>query len=292
MSYYIHVGGDGNGLGVWEITDTRVRRIDGAGIDYPRPAGVDVLQNIASTAPFSTVRQLRLAPGGYYSRMARPSSAYPRQSPGTTPDNATNRRAIAEALGQLSALQQQLESICQVVHPIAENLPTFGHEIRSLLLLACTEVETQWKSVLKAHSSRAENTSDYVKLAAAMKLPSYAIAFNFYPWLPPLRPFENWKLVSQKPSQDISWYSAYNATKHDRERALSQATLENALMATAACATIIVAQFGWVDSIRERAALNSYFEIAESPIWEPEDVYFHALIEHEPRFTTALTYPF
>jgi hypothetical protein len=60
MAYYIHVGNDGTSHGAWEITDTRVRRIDGANADYPRPADVDVIKNIESSVPFSKVHELKL----------------------------------------------------------------------------------------------------------------------------------------------------------------------------------------------------------------------------------------
>jgi hypothetical protein len=292
MVHYIHVSADGHGLGTWETTETRVRRTDGANTEYPRPSNVDVIKNIESTVPFSNVHELKLAPGEYFSRIARPSSAHPHESPGYCPDNIQNQNLVSEALGQLNALRDQMERICRVVHPVISNFATYGHETRNLLILASTEAEAQWKGVLRAHRSKAESTKDYVKLASALRLSEYRIALAFYPWLEPIEPFRNWTSTSKRPTKDLSWYDAYNAVKHDRENEFSRATLEHTIQAVAACVVMVCAQFGWGFSIANRADLRSYFTMVAAPDWEPSEVYTPLLSANELTFPTPLIYKF
>lgn len=191
----MHTGIDGiepnQVLGVWEVDETCARRIDVTDSELGRVKampGKTALETLQSYHPGTTFEQLELEPGEYYPAMARPVMG---ESPGRNPDqsrDAMNRRASAS--GQLHALIQQLEQICRVVHPEEANFQTYGHEIRNVLILACTELESQWKAILGAHKARADNTTDYVKLCAAMKLADYAVEFPYYPWMPERRPFQ------------------------------------------------------------------------------------------------------
>ncbi len=191
MGFYIQVDGEGKAIGVWEIVPAHAKRMDGAQVSHDATGDMDAFMWVRNRWPTTTFHELKLAPGSYYRRMSRPSSSHPKESPGYNPDNLDNHNLIETSRGQLSALREQLERICRVVHPSEKTLRTFGHDIRNLLILACTEVEAHFKGVLKANGCKADNTKDYVKLSLAMKLGEYAIDFPFYPWLPPMRPFEN-----------------------------------------------------------------------------------------------------
>ena len=136
-----------------------------------------------------------LEPGEYYPRMARASILDATEPLGRNPDNSqATRRTRAIAAGQLHSLSTQLEQICRVVDPEDKNLETFGHEIRNVLLLACTEVEAQCKGILKDNGVSKERmtTVDFVSLATPMKLREYEIDFPYYPWIRPIKPFELW----------------------------------------------------------------------------------------------------
>jgi hypothetical protein len=102
-------------------------------------------------------------------------------------------------------LIEQLKLICQTVHPEGENLNAFGHDIRNLLILACTEIEAQWKNILAgnsyARSERMNIRDDYAKLLAAMKLNEYQVELTWYPWIGTIRPFEAWAT-----SGSLVWY--------------------------------------------------------------------------------------
>jgi hypothetical protein len=125
-----------------------------------------------------------------------------------------------------------------------------------------------------------------------MKLSEYAINFPFYPWLPPMRPFENW-VPSKTPTRDLKWYNAYNAVKHDRETQFELSTLENAFLAVSGVAVMMAAQFGWVDGLRQRSRLTHFFELNSAPTWHPSEVYAHVRTgEASLGFTTPINYPF
>lgn len=116
----------------------------------------------------SILQELPLKPGEYYRRIARPSDQHPSDLP-FYPKPEIYEQEIAIAKGQLVSLISRLQQICQTIHPTLATYQTYGHEIRNLLILACTEIEAQWKGILKANGAVAEKTNDYVKLKKAMR---------------------------------------------------------------------------------------------------------------------------
>jgi hypothetical protein len=240
----------------------------------------------------SPFEKTQLNPGEFYSRMARPSDQHPNNVPGQYPGAKRDADIIAIARGQLTTLVRQLDRICQTIQPVPENLAAFGHDIRNLLILACTEVESHWRGVLATNGVIAANlsTNDYVKLRPAMRLDEYGVRFPSYPWLASAQPFLGWG-SSGKPSRDLSWYDAYNAVKHDRENAFSRATLANAFDAVAACAVMMVAAFGFPEGLGFSNELRAFFDMAECPSWPLADVYIHPYGEVRGDWT-AVTYPF
>jgi hypothetical protein len=216
-----------------------------------------------------------LQPGQFYPRMARPDLARPEGTIGSNPGAADEADLIAVARGQLTTLTRQLDRICQTVHPADETLSVYGHDIRNLLILACTEVESHWRGVLIANgikkSNNRFNTTDYVVLCEAMKLDEYAVGFPNYPWLEESSPFAGWESTGN-PTQDIEWYDAYNAVKHSRETDFSRATLRYAFEAINACAIMMAAQFGLCALGRE---LLSFFHFSEIPTWPLSEIYLH-----------------
>ena len=110
---------------------------------------------------------------------------------------------LAKASLQLSALIDSLTRISKTVFPEGSNLDTYGDEIRNLIILACTEVEAQWKGILKANGIQERNltTRDYVELAKPLKLSDYEIKLDLFPWLSSFSPFAEWS--SNKPIQSL-----------------------------------------------------------------------------------------
>ena len=153
---------------------------------------------------------------------------------------------------QLEILFDGLIRIFRFVEPERDNLDVFGLEIRNLLILSCTELEAQFRGILKANNYNFQikrstgeiqaSTKDYVKLLLHMRLIEFEIDFPLYPSLSGRRPFEGWD--KDNPTKSLDWYDSYNATKHDRETNLRVASLTHAVDAISACIVIFAAQYG------------------------------------------------
>ena len=179
------------------------------------------------------------------------------------------------------------------MHPDGRNLDVYGYDIRNLMLLACTEVESHWRAVLKANGVNRSRytTQDYCSLLGAMKLNEFVISFPDYPWIEPVAPFKDWDRA--RPTGTLQWYDAYNAVKHDRENNLEQANLRFAFQAVAACAIMIVGQFGEVFGfdLRTSGRPRTFFWIQNGPVWDFADCYAE-FFETANGQWTPVNYPF
>jgi hypothetical protein len=133
-----------------------------------------------------------------------------------------------------------------VIEPDAGQANVYGHRLRLLLIGACTEVESAWRSVYAANCSNPPdrlNTTHYVKLAKPMKLRERRVLFTRVSPPRELVPFGNWD--EAKPTESLPWYASYNATKHNREAHLDRASLGHVIAALAALCVMLLAQFGF-----------------------------------------------
>lgn len=251
MAYFIRNMSLGSMGQVWDISDTKALCLSvtnaqlGPGTYFEAEPGEDIFDAIRRQAsgffprsgenPFT---RLELDPNRFFPRMSR----RPRHlgAFGHYPGYENDRDLIAASRSQLSVLTGMLESICQTIHPVEQNLGVFGHNIRNLLILAATEFEAQCRGILTANGAPARNTADYVKLLGPMRLKDYKIGFARFAWLDPIAPFDTWE--TSAPTQSLGWYDAYNAAKHDRETNFSAATLGHCLSAMAAIVALIIAQ--------------------------------------------------
>ena len=275
-------GGAGALERFWRIDQAKITLISGgrAFSELALEEGQDGLTRLRQALPHSSFHLTLLGAGEYYPSMARPNSCTrPEDSPGRNPDPDVDRsiqRGRALSSGQLDALIEQFKDICQTVHPEAGNLNAFGHDIRNLLILACTEVEAQWKNILTSNSySRSERMNirdDYAKLLAAMKLNEYQVELTWYPWIGTVSPFEAWATNGSLP-----WYRDYNKVKHDRITNFGRATLSNAMDAVAGCFVMLCAQYGWDFARRGHEASSAFFRLIRGPAWRPEEVYVPGL---------------
>jgi hypothetical protein len=278
VSFYLQTSADdfGRVLGIWQVDAAEVKRIDVTDSPlgrFPAGPGKDALATLRTKfVPGATMfHELELSPGEYYSGMARPVVG---ESLGRNQDRSDAALHIrASTTGQMHALIQQLEQICRIVQPVEANFQAFGHEIRNVLILACTEVEAQWKAILKTHGVAAENTKDYVKLASPMKLSDYTVEFPYYPWIPAVCPFENWHSGTKTPTKDLRWYDAYNNVKHDRESNFKQASLGHAFQALSGFFVMLCAQYGWDFALAGDAAARAFCRLKGHPRWSCAEYY-------------------
>ena len=232
-----------------------------------------------------TAEKTLLGPGQYFRRMNRPAHYVGGDLPDPEIDivdhmDREQNHELSAAAQQLAILTENLNVLFLTVHPAGANLNTYGHAIRNLIILACTEVEAMWKGVMRANgvSHPRLNTNDYVKLNKAMRLNEYAVSLPMLPWIPESQPYVDWDATS--PTDTLPWFNAYNALKHDREANFSQATLHHAINAVAACAIMFQAQ-------GKRPPPGGYI-FHKRPNWAVAEAYF-SLPNSVP---TATNYPF
>ena len=120
----------------------------------------------------------------------------------------------------LRALIQQLDTILFYVEPSIEGLESYSHKIRELLILSCTEIENQWRSLIDKSNVQPMNgrmftTQDYVKLKSKTHIDEFVMSLRNLSYSSQVKPFENWN--DSAPTQSLAWYYAYNETKHNRE---------------------------------------------------------------------------
>lgn len=178
------------------------------------------------------------------------------------------------------ALYRRLADIFETVEPHPKNYSTHGHALRHLLILACTEVESAWRSIMTANGylpqtkgkPTAFTTRDYVKLKPVLRLGEWKVTLESYPFGGLYRPFEAWDDAS--PTKSLAWYDAYNAVKHDRAGELPRASLENVLNAMAAVAIMGWASFGEKVIGIEGVPHTAVFMPFHRPKWSPDEVYY------------------
>lgn len=184
-----------------------------------------------------------------------------------------NNRELISSVNQLSVLSQNLALLFQTIEPDKINYHVFGHNIRNLLILTCTEVEAQLKGVYQSIARKEKDryyTTDYVKLCEILKLKDYSVNLGYFPLDNDIEPFKNWD--ASMPTKSISWYDNYNAVKHDRENQFSKATLWSVIEAIAGLAILLIAQYGenlpyWKEQI------GGFFTFNTTPNWEFTDKY-------------------
>jgi hypothetical protein len=286
MSFYIRTV-PGHPHQAWKITDRAAHRLgvsnpeQGPGC-YFRAEGHETIWDAikrGATGWFepdgvSPFHKTKLAPGQYYKRISRPIDQHPNDSFGWSPGADDDRDFIASAQTQLLTLLRQMEEICRTIHPCDDNMNAYGHEIRNIIILSCTEVEMHWRGILSSNgiSKKLYNRNDYVKLEEAMRLSAYSVSMNHYPWLSSFLPFQAWAPNS---TLTLEWYDAYNGVKHNRENEFHKASLRHAFQAICACAIMLHAEFGIHAKKGMGAELYSYFSIDAVPAWPLGEVYLY-----------------
>lgn len=185
-----------------------------------------------------------------------------------------NENTLVRSVQQLNTLIDRLKTIFINIYPTTSNYDAFGHELRNLLILSCTEVEAQLKGILLENNIRSSNnnytTRDYVKLKSVLGLDKYKICFPYYPEINSVTPFDTWD--ASNPTQSIFWYDNYNAVKHNNENEFHKATLISTINAVSAVCVLLISQYGsnmpyWSDLV------GGFFDIVETPTWTFDECY-------------------
>lgn len=141
-------------------------------------------------------------------------------------------------------LIRRLSEILDFIEPSGHGLQSFGHRMRELLILACTDAEDHWTKLLRAGGITKPilKTTDFVALRDPFHLGEFEVEMPGYTAVPAMRPFASWN--DNRPTQSLPWYDAYNKVKHDKSGSLPLASLENTIKAVAANIVMFCAQFG------------------------------------------------
>lgn len=172
-------------------------------------------------------------------------------------------------------IQNSLDELFNYIEPSEINFLSFGHKIRELLILACTEVEYLLLKMLVDNGyieKKIYNTHDYIKCKDILKLDNFEVQLNQYPNLGTFKPFSSWECLS--PTKSIPWYDAYNSVKHNRGDNIAQANIEHLLNAVAAIHILLESQYGnkiftkWQSLTEDRSMFNTF----RAPTWELREI--------------------
>jgi len=181
---------------------------------------------------------------------------------------STNEYSQRVAEQALRILIEKLDDVLLYLEPTPSGLMSYGHKTRELLILACMEVENFWGQYMSiantASAGRGFSTNDYIKLLRPLHLVEYQVRFKLINGGYSFQPFNSWN--STNPTQSLTWYDAYNKTKHNRELHFSSATLENCLHAISAVITMFCVRHSPFPLISGGSFLsglfNQHFDIA------------------------------
>ena len=193
--------------------------------------------------------------------------------------------APAQYIRAFLLLQEDLQRLFQYVEPADANLQTFSFRIHELLLRTCVEVEANCKAVLTENGySRAGNwdMNDYKKIEDSHFVSAYEVMYPTWQGTTNVRrPFAPWSAGGSLP-----WYSAYNATKHDRHTEFHQAAFHHLTDAIAGMVVLLSSQFmthdfaptDWSLSVGGpndgmESAIGGYFRVRFPDSWPTDKRY-------------------
>lgn len=232
-THFVHFYGNDIGFNIISLGLTTIEKKSGTLEDW-----------VIKTFGAQNIKTLTNSIGSTIDGIWRPSLYYEKDIQEGILSKDSEQRSSEQAL---RILIEKLDEIFLYIEPDNRFLSSYGHKTRELLILACTEVENQWTALLnKANvspvSGKHFKTNDYVKVRSAAFLEEYLVLLKGYPNLNPYRPFASWN--SANPTTSLTWYDAYNKTKHDRHSSFDESSLENTINAVIANVIMFCVRFG------------------------------------------------
>ena len=174
--------------------------------------------------------------------------------------NPSEQRSEEQAI---RILVEKLDELLLFIEPSTDGLNSYSHKTRELLILACTEVENQWRALLNLAGYQPNNkqgftTEDYVKILPVSFINEYQIDLKNYKTILSSNPFQGWN--SSNPTKSLTWYDAYNKTKHSRDRDFSCANLKYTIDAVAANLIMYFTRFGALIMLQDTNTLAGLFK--------------------------------
>lgn len=154
-------------------------------------------------------------------------------------------------------IQNDLIKLFEYIEPADKNLFTYSYRVHELFMRTCIEIEANFKAILKEniYSPRDKNKNnnirkenvwnifDFYKIESTHHLSSYRVLVPIWNEKSSIfQPFKEWKSTPT-----LSWYSAYNKSKHNRQSEFSKANFKNLINAITGLLVILSSQFGKED---------------------------------------------
>jgi hypothetical protein len=154
-------------------------------------------------------------------------------------------------------IQKDLQVLFEYIEPADQNISTYSFRTHELLLRTCMEIEANFKAILRANiyspPSRSWNIIDYAKIDKSHYLSDYTVKVPYWKGGSGIRrPFADWKS-----GHGLSWYQAYNASKHDRAQELKAATFDAVIDAYCGLSVVLTAQFLFYDFVPANDVLTA-----------------------------------
>lgn len=268
--HFVVKGGNGvfdaDGCGLW---DTWCRYGDTAGTQLDNqdvtPATIEFFlrQSAVTGEGVAELYEVKY-PGVYYPRMMRENLRFTHRGP-----------SFLQDMRAYQNIQSSLDNLFNFIEPVEINLTTYGHKIRELLILACTEVEYLLLKVLTENGYPEKgrySTVDYVRCRDVLKLNLYEVELTQYSSLGIFTPFKDWD--ESRSTASIPWYYAYNQVKHNRSDNIPHANLKHLLDAVAAIHILLESQYGEriFQGLFGAPEYKSVFYTLTSPEWELDEI--------------------
>lgn len=193
-------------------------------------------------------------------------------------------------------IQDDLKKMFEYIEPADDNLTAYSYRIHELFMRTCIEIEANCKAILRENiynpkdsqgilrKEKQWNIKDYKKINITHHLSSYKVIFPIRNWTKSsFQPFAEWKNTD-----NLSRYTAYNNSKHNRQEMFSQANFNNLLHAITGLLVILSSQFRTeefspstttlginTDSYYDQwtSAIGDFFRIEFPNDWEDNEKY-------------------
>jgi hypothetical protein len=192
-------------------------------------------------------------------------------------------------------IQKDLQNLFEYIEPSDDNVDTYSFRIHELLMRTCIEIEANFKAILKENiynpldkqkkplPEKKWNIHNYRIVNKTHHLSSYKVSIPIWDGTKSsFEPFSEWVSTTE-----LSWYQAYNSSKHDRKSAFKKANFFNLLNAVAGLLVLLSSQFRTEDFAPGSAslavegydyysgepALGGFFRIEFPNDWSDEEKY-------------------
>jgi hypothetical protein len=192
-------------------------------------------------------------------------------------------------------IQNDLVRLFEFIEPADQNLSTYSYRTHELLLRSCIEAEANFKAILKENRynpvdkngvtipEKRWNIHNYQLVNKTHHLSSYRVHVPIWAGAQSMfAPFAEWNT-----GQELTWYQAYNKSKHDRQDQFKLANLESLLNAITGLLVLLSSQFctqefspassslaiSGHDYYDGQAALGGFFRIEFPKDWSKDELY-------------------